>query len=499
MYTNFPAMRPRAAAVPALALGLLAALAGACGGRGRDPALERKVARFSALMDELGPRGADLRPFVAASEHSRRLSREGRQAEAAAVLDEAIRGLEALRPGAAPAAQPLAEDWAWSGELGEAEQTEPLANELALVISDSDYPHIPGFLGAMSARGIAIHRAKADDWTALRKARITAVLGGPGSGDGVGRLVRKLLSAAELRSAAVEPSVFLRSNAFRPRQSVLVFCAASPEALGRLAVERDMDAYERVVPPLTRGHPRFARLHSAVSRDGVRWTEEGDARLAGISVPEILRTGEGWRLYFIDGQSGGPGCAFSRNGRLWRFERLRARGVPYPGGPGLADLQVVRLDDGRWRMFFILGQRPGAPPNAGLLSAVSEDGLNFELEEGLRFAEPSLVDPEVHKMGEGWRLYYPSRRAGRIETAVSRDGGLSFAREGALELRSAGSFDVVAADGGWRMYLNAEPGMLVLRSADGLHWSREGALDFPARNAAVARLPDGSWRMFFNR
>lgn len=97
-------------------------------------------------------------------------------------------------------------------------------------------------------------------------------------------------------------------------------------------------------------------------------------------------------------------------------------------GPALegtyADADVVSLSDGRYRMY--LGLEPEAPNFAGqIYSAVSEDGVSWELEDGERKTGVAL--PDVLELPDGrWRMYFQDGSV--IKSAVSEDG-INFADE----------------------------------------------------------------------
>ncbi|MBI4669354.1 MAG: hypothetical protein HY747_09285 [Elusimicrobia bacterium] len=461
--------------------------------------MKKTIERFSKLMDELGPAGADLKPFIETAERSKRLSIEGKHDKAASLLEEAVQKMESLKSGAAFKAEPLKEDWIWPPELAAKDQTEPLANDLYLVVSDENYPHLAGFLEQARQRGVDIRRVQAEKTFALRQARVAVIIGNSASPDGVGLLLRKILNAKELSMLLVGPQIFIRQNVFRPRQCLFVLAAPYSEQMGSMAVENDSEIFLRVLPPLTKsGHPRFTKLYSAVSNDGLLWTQEKKLLINGVSVPEIVRLEKGWRLYFVDGLANIPNCAFSTDGKQWNPERFQVRNLAF-SGMGVADPNIIRLDDGRWRLYFDSGFLPGREGNEGLLSAISNDGVEFVFEEGVRFTGQEMADPEVHKMGNIWRLYYPSKYAGQIATAISKDGGRTFAPETMLDIKSAGSFEIVPVKGGWRMYYNAGRGMEIVFSKDGLTWTKEGEVPFSGANPAVTELPDGGWRMYFIR
>ena len=466
-------------------LAALFALSGAAGASDQEK-LQGRIREFSALMDELGPTGAELSDYREASARARRLMAQRKLKEAVKVYDRALSGLRRVRGGGARNG-PLAQDWKWSERLEGPELAEPLPNEFALAANDRDYPLIAQFLESSGKRGFAVRRTKPEDAEALKKARIALVVGTPGAEDETGILLRKLLSESQLKTSGA----YLLTNAFRPRQAVIAL--SGPRRLfDRLCAAYAESVYRRVEPPDERPHPRYAKLFSAVSEDGADWKEEGRELLAGASSPDLLAFEGGVRLYYLDGLIGSADSASSENGLSWRFERFQVRGLP-EGALGVRDAGASRLDDGAVRLYFTDPNRPGR-----LFSALSSEGVSFSAEEGQRFAAPGLVRPRVVKMGEVYRLYYSPAAAGALLSAVSKDGA-SFKKERTLSLGSGDRAALFPVPGGWRMVFAREGALIAASSADGLEWKEEGPLPFQGRDPAALKLPDGRWRLYFVR
>ncbi|MEX1061517.1 MAG: hypothetical protein WEC39_00145, partial [Patescibacteria group bacterium] len=122
--------------------------------------------------------------------------------------------------------------------------------------------------------------------------------------------------------------------------------------------------------------------------------------------------------------------------------------------PTINNVEVIQLEDGRYRMYFHQGPRQ-------MKSAISEDGKAFTLESGTRLAGtmPSLV-----KLPNGtWRMYFKSA-GGVFQSAVSTDG-LTWQIETGRRLLSGGQNDpddiahptvVALPQGGYRMYYDGE-------------------------------------------
>src|SRR3989304_3950755 len=83
-----------------------------------------------------------------------------------------------------------------------------------------------------------------------------------------------------------------------------------------------------------------------------------------------------------------------------------------------ADAEVVDLGDGKYRMYYSI--EPEVPNNnLEIYSSVSTDGITWTKEEGIR--KTMATFPDMVKLPDGrWRMYFQS--AGVIKSAVSADG-----------------------------------------------------------------------------
>lgn len=245
---------------------------------------------------------------------------------------------------------------------------------------------------------------------------------------------------------------------------------------------------------------------SAFSTDGENWKKEPGVRLdAGgegaehyIWAPDVIPLPDGGYRMYVEGRteqaSGGARSAIisalSDDGLVWEREpgiRLGSEHASY-GAP-----RCLYLDPGRdgqssrYRLYVSASPFPDrAPPPGGvngrnIVSAVSGDGLHFELEPGVRVAQEnelesySVYAPEVLRLGEGgYRMYYAgwvaapevpagSKYHGRIFSAISRDG-LDWRKDPGICLDNGGRWDTAKAsepcvidlpDGGFRMFYEA--------------------------------------------
>jgi hypothetical protein len=115
--------------------------------------------------------------------------------------------------------------------------------------------------------------------------------------------------------------------------------------------------------------------------------------------------------------------------------------------PGGADPWVVRLDDGRYRLYYAVAIDE---PTAwwGIVSWISDDGLQFTQEAGFRLQAYTIFqfcvvrDPDA-----SWRMYWLDQKQGfvngqgnkAIKSALSTDGGWTFTEEAGERLTYSGT------------------------------------------------------------
>jgi hypothetical protein len=156
----------------------------------------------------------------------------------------------------------------------------------------------------------------------------------------------------------------------------------------------------------------------------------------------------------------------------------------------------------------------------GILSAISQDGLTFTKETGVRVSSGSpgspetiVSDPTLVTLKDGRiRMYYkgatgPGQSVHSIFSAISTDG-LRFEKE-SIRIDSQQTPDrgwasvpeaIVLPDGKVRLYyvsdgLDVKHGIVSAISDDGLNFTREGSVLTGFVDPAVMRLADGSYLM----
>jgi predicted GH43/DUF377 family glycosyl hydrolase len=233
-------------------------------------------------------------------------------------------------------------------------------------------------------------------------------------------------------------------------------------------------AHGRFCPPGNRG-----LIMSAWSKDGDDWNWDDGIRIGVLPqaasralAPDVVGLDDGtWRMYFEARSPGRPDVILSARSDdmlSWRIDPgIRVEDVS--GGTNVGTPSAVRLPDGRWRLY----HHAYGPTRYEIVSAISEEGLYFVREPGVRIAQSTKFEthsayaPHVLRLdGGSWRMIYagwsdtPSIQ-GRILSATSMDG-LSWVK-------------------------HADPVLEPDRREDAAHCSEPHCV----------RLPDGRWRLFY--
>lgn len=178
------------------------------------------------------------------------------------------------------------------------------------------------------------------------------------------------------------------------------------------------------------------------------WTKDSGTRISDGSVPYVHRLKDGrFRLYYCG--AGGILSAVSADGL--NFEKESGVRISPVDGSGNAesmvcDATVIDLPYDKIRMYYKGANGPGGPGQAlhKIFSAISSDGLNLQ-KEGLRIDSEKTEDrgwssvPEAIKLPDGRvRIYYVSgdfEALGGIMSAVSQDG-MNFQKEAGARVKT---------------------------------------------------------------
>jgi len=250
------------------------------------------------------------------------------------------------------------------------------------------------------------------------------------------------------------------------------------------------------------------RLVVARSEEGLNFDETGVVVAEGGGVPDLMRDAQG-RLVAIfqyfpqdsDDEFDRIAVAFSDDeGRTWtKPQVITISGLPPVALKAPCDPDIVLLADGRARLYFTCNMHGEERKWPRTLSAVSTDGVHFDLEEGERFADPpnAVLDPSALRIGDQWHLYVPRMAPGAPAYHLVSQDGLRFRRQEdvqipGIELRG----NVIEVPRGYRFYGCGRQGVATAFSEDGTAWQLEAPGPVaPIGDPAVVRLRDGTYLM----
>jgi hypothetical protein len=165
--------------------------------------------------------------------------------------------------------------------------------------------------------------------------------------------------------------------------------------------------------------------------------------------------------------------------------------------------------DGHIVLYFVDFGHLNQPVPQSLYRATSVDGMNFDTPQPVYTQAPTMVDPFVLPMQGGlFRAYAPSEGEGTI-SAVSNDG-LTFTRENGIRIAfGEGGMPgaLLLPDNRVRLFLNGandgQDGIFSMISDDGLNFTAESGMRISApagfiiNDAQPIRLLDGSYLMLY--
>ncbi len=187
------------------------------------------------------------------------------------------------------------------------------------------------------------------------------------------------------------------------------------------AVFRLKNGKYRMIYEGSKDRQAVRKLYSAISDDGVKWTKEKGIRLEDsiffsdpkkgkssdvifTSVPDVIRLeNDCLRMYYtvIDesriAESCDEGLTWEKKGKIMFDVYLDV----------VQDPDIIRMEDSTYKLFF--STQDLERTKQWVISASSEDGINFKLEPGKieSLGGKRAVDPDVVKLKEeGYRVYY---------------------------------------------------------------------------------------------
>jgi hypothetical protein len=210
--------------------------------------------------------------------------------------------------------------------------------------------------------------------------------------------------------------------------------------------------------------PRWKRIFAASSSDGLHWTARTEPLALAASSPQLVRVGDGLRVYFVDD---------GRSIAWLPFEGGEAHPIDIQGLDGglQVDPCLVPLPDGGLRLYLVHHEReldPGLMSANRVLSATSPGGDRWSLEPGVRLEGP-FVDPDVVALPEGGLRMFLTRSTREVASARSSDG-LDFELEEGLRFEAGGVSSTLHRDDGWWMFFHESGALGRARSPDGVRF-----------------------------
>lgn len=218
----------------------------------------------------------------------------------------------------------------------------------------------------------------------------------------------------------------------------------------------------------------FDQNNAAITGKTVTWASDDVAIATVTSAGVITGVAPGTTNIgaTVDGRQGHVAITVTRS-TAWTVDATILTNADYGGAVGsLADVAVLKLNDGRYRMFI-----GGIPTSPGIGSAISSDGVHFTPESGLRLsadisttlAQHVIVShPGVVRLDDGRVRLFAHNAPGApavmsMFSFTSSDEGLTFTVDSgarfnindASAVNLTGAAIVKVKTGGWRMYFTS--------------------------------------------
>lgn len=171
-----------------------------------------------------------------------------------------------------------------------------------------------------------------------------------------------------------------------------------------------------------------ADIESYISNDGISWEKENGIRLSNAGFPFVMKTPEGkWRLFYVPSGSGMEQDRFLSAISSDGINFAKESGERYKGESNLEEKiqgpRIIQLDDKSYRMYFTAMSDVDTEHEISMiLSAVSDDGLNFAKEEGIRL-DPRLKPFVGRRVAHAWPVILDNGDVQLLFAGASTQGG----------------------------------------------------------------------------
>lgn len=258
--------------------------------------------------------------------------------------------------------------------------------------------------------------------------------------------------------------------------------------------------------------PGRFRIVLATSADGRQFATTGRVLSEQANTPDFVRTDDGRLLLYYTGGVAGrfrnviAAAVSADDGQTWTFRHVTVSGLPGAFG----DPDVVRLDDGRLRMF--VTTRDGG--RIVIRGTDGTDGLLFAAGPVAASAPgDDVLDSTTFRLGNTWHQYAFNPRNDVHWHFTSADA-LRFTLLETLQVSVEGRPGFFAANGidtgaGFRLFVFSPPDRHIrsVLGSDGSRWTGEdgmrlafapSALDRAYfKDPSVVRRRDGTWLMAY--
>jgi hypothetical protein len=228
--------------------------------------------------------------------------------------------------------------------------------------------------------------------------------------------------------------------------------------------------------------PFYHKVFKDISSDGLNFTQKGTMIIDKASVPDVVKGSDNkLYIYAVDGagrsDSGVMVAISSDNGTSWKQGSVQIKSESE--GMSAADPQAILQDNGSIRLFYLVAtglpdKKNGQPINLNqgtfmIKSALSQDGVNFTEEEGIRYQSigEQITDPDVIKINNKWYMYLA--KGPELIVTVSSDGN-TFKFLQSIRQNGSVSKTVPVDNNQFRQYF-CRDGISSATSADGLNWT----------------------------
>jgi len=275
------------------------------------------------------------------------------------------------------------------------------------------------------------------------------------------------------------------------------------------AFPKKNDEFEYLWSEMNQG-PYHDKVTYATGTSLTSWTPSGTILAEHASVPAgVIKDGVIY-VYFVDVTTEGlpeqlGTVTSSDQGQTWTQQQVLT--IEDIGDRAVADPDPVLLDDGRIRLFFfdindarVNSTADGIEPSSKVYSAISDDGVNFAMEEGVRFERDGsgIYDPDVNLFDDTWYLYGGTNEGNQVIYATSSDG-LTFTEKG-VAFTGGGVPDVYFENGLYYLFtagINIATGTVPTSFTDTGSQFRDSDSKGATADPSVIKLDDGTYLMVY--